>query len=85
MKLILLRMEITCIRWFHMYAHYLESVKSIDQTAMLQDLKVVLLHELSTDSRLSILGIYLLHERTFFTSSALGLADTVGNFEVSNC
>ena len=66
MKLILLHMEITCITWFHMYAHYLESVKSIDQTAMLQDLRVVFLHELSTDSRLSILGIYLLHKRTCF-------------------
>ena len=71
-----------------MHAHYLESVKSIDQTAMLQDLRVVFLHGFSTDSPLSILGIYFMRGYNaffLFTSSALGLDDTVGNFEVSNC
>ena len=45
------------------------------------DLRVVFLHEFSTDSLLSIyfMRIYCL------TSSVLGLDDTVGNFEVSNC
>ena len=55
---------------------------------MFQDLRVVFLDGFSTNSLLSTFGIYLLHERIychfFFTSSALGPDDTVGNFEVSN-
>ena len=77
MKLILLCMEVetVCTTWFHMYICSL-SRKCEKYTALLQNLRVVFLHEFISLTVFPVL---------FYTSSALGLDDTVGNFEVSNC
>ena len=49
-----------------------------------EDLTVVFLHGFSTDSLLSVFIVYFMIHCLLFTS-ALGLDDTVGNFEVSKC
>ena len=55
------------------------TIKCIDQTTMLQGLTVLFLHGLSSVLSVKFMRGYI------FTSSALGLDDTVGNFEVSKC